>query len=194
MFARVKRIDSLNLYVSGVIFFGALCTAALFVFDAGELHLVLTPEIGLFMLCALVGDFVPLKVFTRGAEGEITTSTCFAVAAMLAAGPLAALLALIGTNLIADGIRRKPFRKVAFNLSQYAITVAASAAALRLTTGLPRTSAPHLVPGDLPGVLVAVGVFFVVNTALVAAVIALVQRTSILRNLGHDLAHQATTV
>src|SRR3954452_1524292 len=135
MFARVKRIDSLNLYVGAVIFLGALCTAALFVFDASELHLVLTPEVALFMLCALVGDFLPLKVFTRGAEGEVTTSTCFAVAAMLAAGPLAALIALIGTNLIVDGIRRKAPKKVAFNLGQYAIAVAASGAVLELTTG-----------------------------------------------------------
>src|SRR6201991_4169225 len=126
MFARVKSIDSLNLYVGAVIFCGALCTAALFVFDASELHLVLTPEVALFMLCALVGDFVPLTVFTRGAEGEVTTSTCFAVAAMLAAGPLAALIALLGTNLIADGLRRKPLKKILFKVGQDSIKVAAS--------------------------------------------------------------------
>src|SRR3954454_18623927 len=149
MFARVKRIDSLNLYVGAVIFFGALCAAALFVFDADELHLVLTPEVALFMLCALVGDFVPLKVFTRGAEGEVTTSTCFAVAAMLAAGPLAALLALAGTNLIADGVRRKPLKKILFNVGQYAVTVAASGAVLQIPTGLPRVPGPHLLPDDM---------------------------------------------
>src|ERR1700755_598574 len=107
MLARVKRIDSVDLYVTAVICVGAMCTAALFACDADELHLVLTPEVALFTLCALVGDFVPLKVFTRGAEGEVTTSTCFAVAAMLAAGPLAALIALLGTNLIADGLARE---------------------------------------------------------------------------------------
>src|SRR5918912_2266467 len=128
MFARVKRIDSVDLYVSAVILVGALSTAALFVFDAGELHLMLTPEVALFVACALVGDFVPLKVFTRGAEGEVTTSTCFAVAAMLAAGPLAALIALVATNLIADGLRRKAPKKILFNLGQYAITLAASGA------------------------------------------------------------------
>src|SRR5689334_9501722 len=153
MLARVKRIDSVNLYVSAVIFVGAMCTAALFAFDGGELHLVLTPEVALFMLCALIGDFVPLKVFTRGAEGEVTTSTCFAVAAMLAAGPLAALIALAGTNLIADGLRRKPLKKIFFNVGQYSITVAVSGAVLQLTTDLPRGHSPHLVPMDLGGVL-----------------------------------------
>src|SRR4051794_34912877 len=193
MFARVKRIDSLNLYVSGVIFFGALCTAALFVFDAGELHLVLTPEIGLFMLCALVGDFVPLKVFTRGAEGELTTSTCFAVAAMLAAGPLAALLALAGTNLIADGLRRKELKKILFNVGQYSITVAASGAVLQLTTGLPRADSPHLVPADLAGVLLTTVVFFMLNATFVSTVIALVTRASWIRYLAQDLSSQVST-
>src|SRR5918911_718636 len=138
MLARVKRIDSVDLYVTAVVAVGALCTVALTFVDVGELHLMLTPEVALFILCALVGDFVPLKVFTRGAEGEVTTSTCFAVAAMLAAGPLAALLALAGTNLIADGLRRKAPKKILFNLGQYAITVAASGAALQAVTDLPR--------------------------------------------------------
>ena len=167
MLARVKRIDPVDVYVTAVITVGALCTVALAIFDAGELHLLLTPEVALFVLCALVGDFVPLKVFTRGAEGEVTTSTCFAVAAMLAAGPLAALIALVVTNLVADGVRRKAPKKILFNLGQYAITVAASGAALQFVTGLPRAHHPHLLPSDMAGVLVAAVVFFVFNTALV---------------------------
>src|SRR4051794_32586167 len=170
MFARVKTLDPVDLYVTAVILVGGLCTVALFLVDAGELPLVLTPEVALFALFALVGDFLPLKVFTRGAEGEVTTSTCFAVAAMLTAGPLAALLALAGTNLIADGLRRKPPKKILFNVGQYAITVAASGAALQLTTGLPRATEPHLLPTDMAGVLLAAIVFFVFNTAFVSIV------------------------
>jgi diguanylate cyclase (GGDEF)-like protein len=192
MLARVKRIDPVDVYVTAVITAGALCTVALAIFDAGELHLLLTPEVALFMLCALVGDFVPLKVFTRGAEGEVTTSTCFAVAAMLAAGPLAALIALVGTNLIADGLRRREAKKILFNLGQYAISVAASGAVMQLVTGLPRATHPHLVPADLAGVALATVVFFVCNTALVSTVIALVTRASVLKYLVEDLSSQVT--
>ena len=85
---------------------------------AGDFHLVLTPEIGLFALCALIGDFLPLKVFTRGAEGEITTSTCFMFAALLAGGPLAALIALVVANVVVDVHRRKEAMKLAFNIAQ----------------------------------------------------------------------------
>ena len=193
MNVRVGRIDPLNLYVTAVILVGGLCAAALVYADAGDLRLVFTPEVALFAVCALIGDFVPLKVFTRGAEGEITTSTCFAVAAMLAAGPLAALIALAITNLIADGIRRKSPKKIAFNIGQYAITVAASGAVLQLTTGLPRVAGPHLLPTDLFGVLLCAMAFFVVNTALVATVIALVQRASVFKYLAQDLFFQAAT-
>jgi diguanylate cyclase (GGDEF)-like protein len=193
MNARVGRLDPLDLYVTAVILVGGLCAAALVYVDAGDLHLVLTPEVALFAICALIGDFVPLKVFTRGAEGEITTSTCFAVAAMLAAGPLAALIALAITNLIADGMRRKSPKKIAFNIGQYAITVAASGAVLQLTTGLPRIAEPHLLPTDLFGVLLAALAFFVANTALVATVIALAQRTSVFKYLAQDLFFQAAT-
>src|ERR1700754_5291647 len=126
MLARVAKIDPLNLYVTAVIAAGFVCGIGIVVFGAGDVQLVLTPEVLLFALCALVGDFVPLKVFTRGAEGELTTSTCFAVAAMLAAGPLAALIALAGTNLIADGLRRKELKKILFKVGQDSIKVAAS--------------------------------------------------------------------
>ena len=98
---------------------------------AGDLRLLLSPEVAIFAVFALVGEFVPLKVFTRGAEGEVTTSTCFALATMLAAGPLAAFICLASANLLADGIRRKPVKKIAFNILQYAITIAAAGAVLR---------------------------------------------------------------
>ena len=156
-------------------------------------RLALTPEIAIFALCAFIGDFLPLKVFTRGAEGEITTSTCFAFAALLAAGPLAALIALVAANLIVDAYRRKAAQKVAFNVAQYAISVAAAAVVLKVTTGMPRADGPHLVPSDLAGVMLAIAAFFVVNSTLVATVIALVQRTKVLRYLIDDIFNQVAT-
>src|SRR3954447_14063148 len=120
------KLDPLNAYVTAVVAVGAVCSLGIVLDGVGDIRLALTPEIAIFALCAFIGDFLPLKVFTRGAEGEITTSTCFAFAALLAAGPLAALIALMSTTLIADGFRRKPAKKVAFNVGQYAIALAAS--------------------------------------------------------------------
>ena len=193
MFARAAKLDPLNSYVSAVIAVGAICALGIVIDGVGDFSLALTPEIAIFALCAFIGDFLPLKVFTRGAEGEITTSTCFAFAALLAAGPLAALIALVAANLIVDAIRRKAAQKVAFNVAQYAISVAAAAVVLKATTGMPRPEGPHLEPSDLAGVMLAIAAFFVVNSTLVATVIALVQRTKVLRYLIDDIFNQVAT-
>jgi len=193
MSARISRIDPLDLYVAAIILIGGGSMAWLVVSGADHYEYLLAPEVAIFALFALVGEFVPLKVFTRGAEGEVSTSTTFAMATMLAAGPLAAFAALAGANLIADGIRRKSPKKVAFNISQYAITVAASGVVLEATTGLPRAHEPHLIPGDLIGILAAAATFFIFNTGLVATVIAFAQRLSVWRYLAEDIFFQAAS-
>ena len=104
----------------------------------GDLRLLLVPEAAMFFLFAFGGEFAPLKVFTRGAEGEVTTSTTFAIATMLVVGPLPAFLALGLANLSADVWRRRPLQKIAFNVFQYAITVGATGVVLTATTDLPR--------------------------------------------------------
>ena len=193
MSARASKIDPLDLYVTAIILIGVACMVWLGLNGAADLSLLLSPEVAIFAVFALVGEFVPLKVFTRGAEGEVTTSTTFAMATMLAAGPLASFIALAGANVLADGVRRKSPKKVAFNISQYAITVAASGVVLEAVTGLPRMQEPHLRPTDLIGILLAAFVFFVVNTGLVATVIALAQRLSVWRYLAEDIFFQAAT-
>src|SRR4051794_4266146 len=193
MSARISRIDPLDLYVTAIVAIGIGCMAWLGFNGADHLESLLAPEVAIFALFALVGEFVPLKVFTRGAEGEVSTSTTFAMATMLAAGPLAAFAVLAGANLIADGIRRKSPKKVAFNISQYAIAVAASGVVLEATTGLPRAHEPHLIPSDLIGILAAAAMFFIVNTGLVATVIAFAQRLSVWRYLAEDIFFQAAS-
>src|SRR4051812_37182206 len=192
MLARAKRISPLDAYVSAVIVVGFACAVALIITGAGDLHRLLSPEALMFFLFAFFGEFVPLKVFTRGAEGEVTTSTTFALAAMLVAGPLAGLVALGLANVLADTLSRKPLQKILFNVFQYAITVGAAGLVLNLTTSLPRTGEPHLAPSDLPGILLAAAVFFLVNILLVSTVVALAQRSSVFSYMVRDLFFQAS--
>src|SRR3954452_11989042 len=146
MIARAKSISALDAYVTAVIAVGMVCAVGVTISGAGDFHRLLSPEALMFFLFAFFGEFVPLKVFTRGAEGEVTTSTTFAIATMLVAGPLAALLALGLANLVADTMGRKSPQKVAFNFFQYAVTVGAAGWVLKATTDLPRVTEPHLVP------------------------------------------------
>ena len=137
------------LYVAAVITVGAVCAIGLVRSRRrGRSSSPRSrPEVAIFAVFALVGEFVPLKVFTRGAEGEVTTSTMLRArrdARRAARSP--ALICLASANLArgrASG--RKPVKKIAFNILQYAITVAAAGAVLQATTGLPRAHEPHIV-------------------------------------------------
>jgi diguanylate cyclase (GGDEF)-like protein len=189
-----RHLDPLHAYVAAVIAVGAGCCVAVLMLDGANLDRLFTPEIALFAACALIGELVPLKVVTRGVEGEVTTSTTFAFATLLAGGPACAVVALVGASFAADALRGKPPTKLLFNGCQYAITVTAAAVVLHVLTGVPRTDGDfHFTPDDLAGILAAAAVFFLVNTSLVATVIALVQGLRIGRYLVEDSIFQVST-
>jgi predicted signal transduction protein with EAL and GGDEF domain len=189
-----SRLPPLQLYLAGVIALGTLCGAAVFLVDGESLTRLARPEILFFAGCALIGELVPLKVVTRGVEGEVTTSTTFTFAALLVGGPACAFVALVGASFAADAMRGKAPTKLLFNGCQYAITLTAAAVTLHLLTGAPRVASEfHFEPSDLPGILAAASVFFVVNSVLVATVIALVQRLRIGRYLVQDWFFQVST-
>jgi diguanylate cyclase (GGDEF)-like protein len=189
-----SRLPPLQAYVAAVIVVGALCGVGVFVLDGASLSRLLTPEIIFFACCALIGELVPLKVVTRGVEGEVTTSTTFTFATLLVAGPACAFVALVGASFAADAMRRKAPSKLLFNGCQYAITLTAAAVTLHFLTGAPRVGEEfHFAPSDLPGILAAASVFFVVNSTLVATVIALVQQLRIGRYLVQDWFFQVST-
>jgi diguanylate cyclase (GGDEF)-like protein len=184
----------LERYVLTVIAAGAACLLWTLASGSSSLDQLLEPEIALFAICTLVGELVPIKVVTRGVEGEVTTSTTFAFAALIAAGLEPALIVLVTASLAADLLRGKAAFKALFNASQYAVTITLTALTLHLLTGVPRAPDPfHFSPTDLPGILAAAGVFFFVNTSLVATVIALAQNVRVGRYLVQDCFFQAST-
>src|SRR5215212_5217620 len=121
---RRLTIPPLERYVLAVIVCGLAALAATLYLSDGSLHHLPTREVLLFGACALIGELVPLKVVTRGVEGEVTTSTTFAFATLLAAGPAAAIIVRVGASFLADGVRRKAPIKLLFNGCQYALTMA----------------------------------------------------------------------
>jgi diguanylate cyclase (GGDEF)-like protein len=191
---RRLSIPPLERYVLAVIIAGATALAATLILSRGSLDLLLTREVALFAICALIGELVPLKVVTRGVEGEVTTSTTFAFATLLAAGAAPAVVVLVLASFLADALRRKAPLKLFFNGCQYAITMSITGVVLHVLTGVPRHAGPfHFTPGDLPGILIAAGVFFLVNSALVATVIALAQGARVGRYLVQDCFFQVST-
>jgi hypothetical protein len=120
----VRQSRHLTWYVAAVTALGAIACGGVLAFGpSGAGHLG-EHELLVFGLCALLGELVPLKVYTRGAEGETTTSTTFGIALLIAGGVAAGLAGLLVANLIADLVRRKPVHKIAFNMAQCAISSA----------------------------------------------------------------------
>ena len=189
----LRRYQALDLYVTFVVATGAACAVLVLGTGFDTLDRFLDPELALFALCALVGELIPLKVHTRGSEGEVTTSTCFALALMLAGGPAVGMAGLLAASIIADTINGKQVKKISFNAAQYAISVAA-ASLLLMFTDVPEAGALPFGPEDLPAILGVAALFFVVNSALVSTVVALAQGVVKLgRYLANDLFFQAST-
>jgi diguanylate cyclase (GGDEF)-like protein len=177
-----------------VIVLGTIAAAAVLALDPTGPDRFREPELLVFFLCTLFGELATLRVYTRGSEGEATTSTTFAMALLIAGGVEVALVGLLLANLVADVARRKQAHKIAFNMAQYAISVTAAGIVLGLLTDLPRSAMFHFAPSDVPAIFAAVLTFFVVNTAIVAVVLAIVQRVGIWRYLiGEFLAEMSTS-
>jgi diguanylate cyclase (GGDEF)-like protein len=188
-----RRFPPFQLYVASVIALGLVCFVGVFAVDGANLSRFGNLEVAVFAICALIGEHLPLKVVTRGVEGEVTTSGTFGFATMLVAGPACAIVALVGACLAVDVPRRKAPVRLLFNSCQQAITLTASAFALSLFTDVPRAGDLHFIPSDLPGIVFAAAVFFMVNSSLVATVIALVQNLRVGRYLIEDWFFQVST-
>jgi diguanylate cyclase (GGDEF)-like protein len=138
------------------------------------------------------GELYPLRIPRGDAEGAITTSTTFAFAILLAFGTTPAVLILALASAIADIIDRRAWWKVAFNIAQY--TLAMSAAGLVLNLQLHQTDdLPHFNLQTLLTVLAAGAVFFMLNVAITAVAVALIQHMPLLAFFRQDVLFHAST-
>ncbi|MBW3537178.1 MAG: diguanylate cyclase, partial [Actinobacteria bacterium] len=122
----------------------------------------------LFGVLALLAELRPIRLM-RGFE--LNVSLIFVFGLLLAAGPGPALVAAAGAGFLSDVIHRKPLWKGLFNGLQAALAVGAGASVLTLLDpdGYSRLYAS---PRDLPALLAAALVLFLVNHLAVAGAIA----------------------
>jgi diguanylate cyclase (GGDEF)-like protein len=177
----------LKLYVAAVCLAGTLLAAVLAVADDGRLAEHLSPAVVVLVLLALVGEFVPIRVFRRGAEGDLTVSTAFAFALLLDAGPATAAAALVLATIASDLHGRKDAVRIWFNVAQYCVSLTAAWIVLGALTDVPHAGGAPFMPGDLPGIMASALAFFLTNALLVAIVVALAQGFSVRAYLNEDL-------
>src|SRR3954454_2490544 len=120
----------LDVFVLAVCLSGAAVVATLIAGALSFAPVHVTSAMVVLSLALFLGELRPVKV-ARGEEGddEITISSTFAMALVMTAPLAVALGAQICAVLIDDLRRRKPMRRVAFNVAQYALTVIAARAA-----------------------------------------------------------------
>jgi diguanylate cyclase (GGDEF)-like protein len=148
----------------------------------------------LLSLGVIFAETLPVKIPRRGEEEEITLSTSFVMALLLACGLGPALLTQGLACVIQDVITRKPWWRAAFNLAQYSLSLAAAYGVLWLLDDTAHLGSSHPFSGSqLPDILLCSVAFFIVNTVLVGTAISLYQGVSIRRYFRMDLMFVITT-
>src|SRR4051794_10642273 len=189
----MRRPSLFKLYIAGVTVLGGAGLAwVVATRSAGVVEhapLLLWVMVG----CVMVAELLPINVVLRGQEGELLTSTAFAFATMIAFGPGAALPALCVGSIIGDLTRRKPPTRILFNVGQYAISLWVTGAIMGMLTDVPRAELASFIGSDLPVLLLCGLLFFVINSALVATVIALSSGYPIWTYFASDFLLQSST-
>jgi diguanylate cyclase (GGDEF)-like protein len=145
-----------------------------------------------FTPLVVLGELLPIRVMRRDGAEEITVSTTFAFALLLTSGAAAALLSLALGSLLADLFRRKALWKVVFNVSQLSLSVGAAALVLH-TLGRQLLTRNNIEGGDLPVLILAAVVFFLVNYTVMGIALALAEDVPIRKFLHRDFLFQAGT-
>src|SRR3954470_4629681 len=160
---RERRV--LDTFVAVVIAVGMLAVGAVGSTAVLTRSLHVTTTMLVLGLALVLGELRPVKV-ARGEEGddEITISSTFAMALVIT-GPLAvAVGAQLGAALFDDIRRQKPLKRVLFNASQYALTLAAARGVYAAITGQAFLGAtPHMSTRGITAALAGGLAFFVFN-------------------------------
>jgi diguanylate cyclase (GGDEF)-like protein/PAS domain S-box-containing protein len=178
-------------YVAVVTAAGLVVLASILAF--ADLSPLRHPDAQLLVFATLLilGELVAIKVPRRGEQGdEITTSTTFAYALVIHAGTAPALLAQAIACIVSDVRRHKAPWKIAFNLAQYSIALAACGYTLSLLSNIPHHGGSFSAT-ELPVIVLAGGIFFFLNNALVGVGLALAQGEQVAGYIRHDLGFQA---
>ena len=135
----------------------------------------------------MIGELFPIEAPRRSGDGEITVSVMFSFALLLGVGLVPALAAQLIASVVQDGIARKPWWQIGFNIGQYTLSLAAAAGVLSLLGGYPAFRAGHFEAADLLVVVGGAAGYFVANLLLVTRATTLYMGTPFSHALRSDL-------
>ena len=150
------------------------------------------PQVAVLGFATVLGELRPVTLrpgrYWANGAGSITTSTAFAFATLLVAGaaPAAAFLCL--GCVIADVSQKRGLWKAGYNVGQYSLSIAASAAVITTMTGSHvLLDGGRVVGADVVPLILATVVFFAVNSLLVGVAVSLAQQLPVVRGVIDEL-------
>jgi signal transduction histidine kinase len=144
-----------------------------------------TPAFWVLSAFLVAGEFLNIGIPREHELDEITVSTTFTFAVLIAFGGAPAVIMQVVASVAADVADRKTPWKSAFNAAQYALSVGAAGATYALLGGTTTVTASSLLP-----YLAAALVFYLLNTMLTDIGIGLSLDESVPRYLLTGLRQQ----
>ena len=146
-----------------------------------------SPEFWVLTSVIVLAEFLPLRLPRRTEVVTISAAATFTLALLLMHGLAAALPALVTAGILDDIWRRKPVWKIGFNAAQYTLSLSSGALILWLLTDLPRAGGVFELQ-ELPAIMFAGVIFFMVNSLLTGIGIALAEGGRIAQSLRSNVA------
>jgi len=130
----------------------------------------------------LLGEMLPVKIPRGGNDEEITLSTSFSIALLLAGGLGPALIAQGTASAIQDYHAGKPGWRIRFNVAQYALSMSGAILVMRAVGATAQIGSSHpFTSADLPALLFGAATFFMLNTLIVGVAVAYYQEVAVER-------------
>jgi diguanylate cyclase (GGDEF)-like protein len=188
--AVARRRARTTSYVTSVCVLGLALTVAALAGRFGDLDRLGSPGLLVLVGFAIAGEVKPINISWGNNREELTTSTAFVVAVLLAYGTPQALLAQLAASVVSDVIVRKALWKVAFNAAQYAVSLLAAAGAFWAVSPDQLGTSTAIEASSIPALVATSATFFSVNAGLIAVLIALPQGFGVLGHLRRGLPFQ----
>jgi diguanylate cyclase (GGDEF)-like protein len=183
----------IDLYVGLVNLGGAVVLVVLLTDPRASIPLS-APAFWVLSGCLLAGELFPISLGSEPNSPEVTTSTAFTYALMLAFGTPAAVVVQAACTLVTEVLHRKPPWRMVFNVSQFILAVAASGASLSLITGRELMAGSYTIANENLGPILAGGlVLLATNSLMTGIAITLAQGRAILPRLPKLLFLQPLT-
>ncbi|GGI06190.1 putative bifunctional diguanylate cyclase/phosphodiesterase [Egicoccus halophilus] len=172
---------------------------------AAVLALLLGPDLpaaivaagpGFWLLFGFVvlGELRPVVASGRVDPEGVTLSTAFLFAVLLRWGPELALFSVVAAAAVGETARRKRLFAASFNGAQYVLSYGAAWAVLHAAGWQASPQAPAtLPPGALWLVLLAAGVYHLINLGVVGTAIGLVERRPVRAAVFENVAYFTMT-